>query len=82
MNLRKRRPRQESYDGLEREAAEFFSIVPKADRTEALAFQAAALKSIARESVATPRYDIGDNRIARPAQRHRGTRRPVPRRPK
>jgi hypothetical protein len=78
VNPRKRPPRQKDYDELEREAAEFFSVVPKAERTEALAFQAAALKSMTREWAATQPPDIGKKQIESLAKRRRRTRRPVP----
>jgi hypothetical protein len=40
---------QEQYDALEAEAAEFFAAVGRTDRTEARAFSAASLKTIARD---------------------------------
>ena len=46
--LLKRAIAQEQYERLEAEAAEFFAA-PKADRTEAGAFQKAALRSFGRD---------------------------------
>ena len=40
---------QERYEKLEQEAAEFFASPPEAARSEAKAFQDAAIKSIARD---------------------------------